>query len=118
MNKYKVIKEYKDKYYNGKYGKLHRRLDSINKKCPVCNKSMEPVNRADLHGLHGSEIVKLTSNWMFINTAWGIEFVLHPKCKFEINGDTIFPILKKLGIPYQDQLLAIALEDDHNRNKK
>ena len=55
---------------------------------------------------------------MFINIAWGIEFMVHPKCKIGINDKTIFPILKKLGVPYQDQLLAIALEDDHNRNKK
>ena len=107
--------EYKDKHYNGKYGKLHRELSSVNLKCPVCNKSMEPINRADLHD---SKIVKLTSNWLFINVEWGIDFMVHPKCKIGITDKTIFPILKKLGIPYQDQLLAIALEDDHNRNKK
>ena len=106
--------EYKDKHYNGKMGNLHRHIDSINHVCPICNKTMEPIKKADLHE---EDTIKIVSTWMFINVAWGIEFMVHPKCKTGINDTNIFQILKKLGIKYQDQLLAIAVEDDHNRNK-
>jgi len=90
------------------YGKLFRKRDECNLFCPVCDKPLEALKDrfVDERGM-----VPLNGDWIFINIGWDVEFIIHPKCKSYINDKTIFPLLKKLGIPYQDHLLGIAFDN-------
>ena len=90
------------------YGKIVRDRDTLNCWCPICDKPLE----APKVYKSSNRQVKLSSEWLFINVEWNIEFCVHPKCKREISEKNIYTILKKLGIPYKDQLLGVAFDSN------